>query len=112
MFAGPNGSGKSTLFNWLRDQNIDFGTYINPDEIAKGLEGSLAERSRQAQALADQARARCLDRRQDFSFETVMSHPSKVDFLELAGSLGYETVLYFVSTSDPELNVVRVSERV
>ena len=29
-----------------------------------------------------------------FSFETVMSHPSKIDFLRQAVSLGYKTYLY------------------
>jgi predicted ABC-type ATPase len=41
-----------------------------------------------------------------------MSHPSKVDFIEKATLRGYESVLYFVSTADPEINVVRVAERV
>ncbi len=46
------------------------------------------------------------------TFETVMSHPSKLDFLREAKALGYRTYLYFVATSDPNLNVARVRARV
>ncbi|RQP18238.1 MAG: hypothetical protein EAS52_06100 [Parapedobacter sp.] len=42
VFAGPNGSGKSTIINAIRDKEvngfpIDFGYYINADDIAKHL---------------------------------------------------------------------------
>lgn len=47
-----------------------------------------------------------------FSFETVMSHPSKVEFLEKASRQGFKTYLYFVCTPDPIVNVQRVQNRV
>lgn len=42
VFAGPNGSGKSTIINYVRslninDRAIDFGFYINADDIASEL---------------------------------------------------------------------------
>lgn len=42
VFAGPNGSGKSTVIESVRKhkengRNIDFGFYINADDIAKEL---------------------------------------------------------------------------
>jgi len=42
VFAGPNGSGKSTIINSIRNIRIkgapiDFGVYINADEIAEEL---------------------------------------------------------------------------
>lgn len=46
------------------------------------------------------------------SFETVFSHPSKVELLNRAKALGYKVYLYFVSTEDPEINVSRVVQRV
>ena len=78
VFAGPNGSGKSTLTNYLIEAGVDFGEYINPDEIATALDAPEPQRSRRAQAIADFHRDRCLSSRLSFSFETVMSHPSKV----------------------------------
>jgi predicted ABC-type ATPase len=47
-----------------------------------------------------------------FSFETVFSHPSKVDFLREAKDRGWFAYLYFVGTSDPYINCGRVEERV
>jgi predicted ABC-type ATPase len=42
VFAGPNGSGKSTVIDFIRsykvnDKNVEFGYYINADDIAKDL---------------------------------------------------------------------------
>ena len=42
VFAGPNGSGKSTVIQHIRNyktrnRNIDFGIYINADDIAQKL---------------------------------------------------------------------------
>src|SRR5690554_522289 len=46
-----------------------------------------------------------------FSFETVMSHQSKVSFIKKAKTKGFKTYLYFISTSDPSINVDRVRIR-
>jgi len=112
VIAGPNGSGKSTLTNFLSDLGYDFGTYINPDEIAAEIDLPEAQRSLHAQSLADLARERCLAERISFSFETVMSHPSKLEFMSRARDAGYVVELFFVCTSDPAINVVRVRHRV
>lgn len=91
---------------------MDLGRYINPDEIAETLEGEYASRVRRAQAIADAERAECIANRQSFSFETVMSHPSKIDVLKAARANGFRTALYFVATESVELNVLRVRQRV
>ena len=46
------------------------------------------------------------------SMETVFSHFSKVQFMQQANSLGYKVYLYFVTTSDADINVARVKARV
>lgn len=112
VIAGPNGSGKTTLTAYLRKRGVDFGLYINPDDIAASLEGSPEERSRLAQAKADEEREACLTARASFSFETVMSHPSKVDAMRRAKSLGFEVKLFFVGVEDPTINIARVAQRV
>lgn len=48
----------------------------------------------------------------DFCFETVMSHPSKIDEIKEAKQKGYKTYLYFICIDDPEVNVSRVENRV
>lgn len=50
--------------------------------------------------------------KRSFSFETVMSHESKLDAIRVAKKLGYRTYLYFVCTEDPEINIGRVANRV
>ena len=47
-----------------------------------------------------------------FSFETVMSHPSKLDIMHMARESGYRVYLYYVSTLSPDINVNRVRMRV
>lgn len=47
-----------------------------------------------------------------FSFETVMSHPSKIDEITKVVALGYNAYLYFVCIDSPEVNVTRVNNRV
>lgn len=47
-----------------------------------------------------------------FTVETVMSHPSKLDFMRQAQKAGFKVYLYFVSLADPELNKHRVQVRV
>lgn len=112
VIAGPNGSGKSTLTQFLLRQGYDFGHYINPDDIAASLNGSYADRVAQAQSIADFERERCVRDGIDFSFETVMSHPSKIEVMERARARGFDVTLFFVSIADPSINVSRVRSRV
>ncbi len=56
-------------------------------------------------------REKLLDEKKSFSFETVMSHPSKLDFLRQTKVAGFKTYLYFICTQDPEINKTRVLNR-
>lgn len=62
--------------------------------------------------LADFIRNTLLEQTDRLSFETVMSHPSKLDFIKKAKGKGFKVYLYFVSLPDPELNLLRVQTRV
>lgn len=62
--------------------------------------------------VADFIRNKLLGNCKKISFETVMSHPSKLDFIRKASDMGYKTYLYFVSLENPELNKERVKARV
>ncbi len=64
-----------------------------------------------AAAVADFLREELLSAGQSFSFETVMSHRSKIDFFARAGAAGYRTYLYFIATESSSLNVYRVKNR-
>lgn len=65
-----------------------------------------------ASVAVDFLRHKLLDRQGCFTFETVMSHPSKVDILAKAQGAGYRTYLYYVATDDPTINISRVGNRV
>ena len=65
-----------------------------------------------ASVLADFLRQKLLEHNVSFTFETVMSHESKVGILKQAQALGYRTYLYYVATDDPEINISRVRTRV
>jgi predicted ABC-type ATPase len=65
-----------------------------------------------ASVAADFIRQKLLETGVTFTFETVMSHPDKVDLLRKAQERGFRTYLYYVATEDPEINISRVENRV
>lgn len=65
-----------------------------------------------AAVTVDFLRRKLIEQRVDFTFETVMSHPGKVDLLAEARAKGYRTYLYYVATDDPQINISRVQNRV
>lgn len=64
-----------------------------------------------AQILADFIRKKLLSQKKKFSFETVFSHPSKLEIMREAMAQGYKVYLYFVATESPEMNKERVQIR-
>lgn len=73
-------------------------------------EGSID--SYNAALIAEFFRTKLLYSNVSFSFETVMSHPSKIDFLKEANNKGFKTYMYFICTQDPLININRVQMRV
>jgi predicted ABC-type ATPase len=65
-----------------------------------------------AALISDFLRHRMLDLKKSFSFETVMSHKSKIEIIQKSKTLGYTVNLIFVSTNNPSINVERVNLRV
>jgi predicted ABC-type ATPase len=65
-----------------------------------------------ASVAADFIRHKLLETGTSFTFETVMSSPDKVAFLQKAQRRGYRTYLYYVATEDPMINILRVQRRV
>ena len=62
--------------------------------------------------IAEFIREKLLENSYRFTFETVMSHPSKLEFMKRAKENGFKIYLYFVSLIDPQLNKLRVRTRV
>ena len=64
-----------------------------------------------AAAIADFLRIKMLQADSSFSFESVFSHVSKVHELEKAKKADFKIYLYFITTSDPLINLQRVKNR-
>lgn len=47
-----------------------------------------------------------------YTFETVMSHPSKLDEIVEAQKYGYKIYLYFICLEEATLNISRVNDRI
>lgn len=87
--------------------------FINADVLAKQLFPNEAEeRSYEAAKIAETMRLDLLNEGRSFCFETVFSHPSKIDFIAKAKALGYEIILVYIHLETAALNQARVSQRV
>lgn len=62
--------------------------------------------------IAEFIRQQLLSNDISFTYETVMSHESKLSFLRQAKDKGFRIYVYFVATEDPEINISRVNVRV
>lgn len=111
LLAGGNGAGKSTFYElFLKPLNLPF---INADILAKQLDDEDTEAvSYKAAKLAEKLRISLLHSAVSFCFETVFSHPSKIDFLAMAKALGYEIILVYIHLQNDQLNQARVAQRV
>lgn len=105
VFAGPNGSGKSTITELLRPLHV---TYINADDIKRILDCSDLE----AAEIAQGQREKCIEKKQDFCFETVLSTDRNLRLLERAKDEGFFIRCYYILTADPQINIARVASRV
>lgn len=111
LLAGANGAGKSTFHRlFLEPRGV---VLVNADRIAKSLRpGDPAAMARaasdEALLLADHLIANGVP----FCFETVFSHPSKVDLMARAKAHGYRVILVIFHLDDIDLNLARVSQRI
>ncbi len=111
LLAGGNGAGKSTFYQqFLAHSGLPF---INADILAEQLDLEQPEAvSYKAAKLAEKLRLNLLRDGISFCFETVFSHPSKIDFLATAKTHGYEIILVYIHLKNDQLNQARVAQRV
>ena len=114
VVAGPNGSGKtSTTVQLLANEWSEGSLYINPDNIAQEQFGdwNSPEAVLKAARYATDLRYKCLNEKRDFIFETVFSSDEKLEFLRKAHESGFFIRFFFVCTSNPKINVSRITKR-
>ncbi|WP_428034130.1 AAA family ATPase [Amphritea sp.] len=111
MLTGGNGAGKSTFYRkFLQPLGMPF---VNADILAKQLFPDDPEgNSYTAAQLAANMRQQLLLDGANFCFETVFSHPSKIDFIAKAKALGYQIILVLIHVQSSALNHARISQRV
>jgi predicted ABC-type ATPase len=103
---------KKFLITYKMDERFRFSDFNGVTIKENFLTSSREISSYHAAVIAEFFREKLLSMKYTFSFETVMSHQSKVDFLQQAKLEGFVTYLYFICTQDPDINVQRVKNRV
>ena len=103
VFAGPNGSGKSTITQFAKV----IEPYINADEIKKANNCSDLEAAQKA----DEMRNELVEKKQSFTFETVLSTDRNLNLLRKAKEAGFFIRCIYVLTANPNINVLRVKTR-
>ena len=114
VVAGPNGSGTtSTTIQLLANEWLEGSIYINPNNIAQEQFGdwNSPEAVLKAARYATDLRYKCLNEKRDFIFETVFSSDEKLEFLRKAHESGFFIRFFFVCTSNPKINVSRITKR-
>ena len=111
LLVGGNGAGKTTFYErFLAPRKIPL---VNADNIARSVWPDAPEKhSYEAALIAERERFRLLEERQSFCFETVFSHPSKVDFVGAAKAAGFRIRLFYFHLELASLNKARVVSRV
>ena len=111
LLVGGNGAGKTTFYErFLARRRIPL---VNADNIARSVWPDAPEKhSYEAALIAERERLRLLEERQTFCFETVFSHPSKVDFVGAAQAAGFRIRLFYFHLELASLNKARVASRV
>ncbi|RZK55863.1 MAG: toxin [Pedobacter sp.] len=80
--------------------------------VKKNLEISNSFNSYHFAIVADFIRNQLITSKKSFSFETVFSHPSKLELIDLAKMNNYKVYLYFIGTETPVMNMERVKDRI
>jgi predicted ABC-type ATPase len=115
IVAGPNGSGKTSVTDRiLKHEWIEGCEYINPDNIAKEVFGDWNSPDAVMKAAQHAAAARedCIVNGRSLIFETVLSAPDKISFIQNAKQKGYFIRLFFIGTDNPRINAARIAHRV
>jgi len=115
IIAGPNGSGKTSVTGKILEHRwIEGCTYINPDFIARDEFGDWNSPDAVVKAAnrAAELREQCLKNKTGILFETVLSTPDKIDFINRTKDAGYFIRLFFIGTENPAINAGRIARRV
>jgi predicted ABC-type ATPase len=112
LVAGPNGSGKSTLTS-AGSKFFSVLPILDPDAIARTIQvdpngsSALAAGRQALKQAANHLRAGA-----SFAVETTLSGHNYLRMMLDARQQGFDVILIYVGTADPEINIARVNRRV
>lgn len=113
ILSGPNGAGKTTFARYNLQSFIEAGTFLNADDMARAVRPDNVEAAaiRAARDMLD-ARRSLLERGVSFCVETTLATRTLMSFVKTANDAGYVSRLIFPFTPFPQLNEMRVKQRV
>ncbi len=113
LIVGPNGAGKTTFVEDILSVQLPAGVpFVNADTIARQQWAEDPDaHAYDAAELAERTRAKLIAGGISFIAETVFSHPSKVQLVQVAKQNGYTVILHVLMIPE-HLAVRRVAYRV
>ena len=113
IFAGPNGAGKTTFAREILPNEANTLTFINADLLAAGLDPLQPERAAfRARRMMLQMIDACVNREENFAFETTLSGHGYARMIPRWQEQGYWVTLIFLRVPSPEVAIERVRQRV
>ena len=115
ILAGPNGTGKTTYYNTAIEEGfIDPALpFINVDNICRDeLGGYSGGNSNKAEMIARERIKNHTENQESFMIESNLALQADYDWIDLMTKAGYNVNLYFLCTSNVDINIERVLKRV
>lgn len=113
IICGCNGAGKTTASYTILPEMLNFGEFVNADEIAKKLDPFKPEDAAlRASRLMIERIDELLSKKADLAIETTLATRTLVKIIKDAKVLGYTITLIYFWLNMPELAIERVRLRV
>jgi predicted ABC-type ATPase len=113
IIAGPNGAGKTTFARSFLPEEAQCNRFINADLIAAGLSPFAPEAAAlRAGRLMLEEIANCVQREENFAFETTLAGRTYLSHIRRWREWGYHVSLFFLSLPNAEAAIARVAARV
>lgn len=113
IIAGPNGAGKTTFALRYLPEIANCRRFINADSIAAGLSPLVPEKALlTASRLFLREVERCIQKRENFAFETTLSGRSYLKLIRRLQQTGWRVELIYLALPNMEASRRRVAERV
>jgi predicted ABC-type ATPase len=110
LLAGPNGAGKTTFINRFLRQRGEAFRFVNPDEVARDLEGDGASRDLAAGRLVLERLDALFIEQADVVLETTLATRSHAPRIRRFKAAGYRIELIYLRPPSADFSVARVAE--